>query len=115
MKKSAFSYLIFILFLIISGCCGRQLQVFNDGNYYYPNWCQYNSCKPNGSYADCYKDNKFVETIYPLTANEVAEIRYQEMLGRQAWSDAMNSLGNIKAPTRTNCYNFGNRTTCTTY
>ncbi len=85
MKKRFALYSIPIMCVIgFSGCCGKQIQAFSDGNYYYPNWCNYDNCYSNGSKADCYKDGKFVETLYPLHPNQVADIRYREKQNKEA-------------------------------
>ncbi len=93
MKKRVILYFIPIISMIgLSGCCGKQVQAFSDGNYYYPNWCKYDSCNSNGTKADCYKDGEFVETLYPLHPNQVADIRYRKKQNQEALDSLNRSL-----------------------
>lgn len=72
----------FILFNII-GCCSAGLQQFSDGNWYYPNWCEYDTCYHNSGSVDCYKKDKYITSLYPLSPEEVQYYMHMKMLEAQ--------------------------------
>ena len=64
----------------ISGCCSAQLQLFSDGYHYYPDWCEYDTCRPKNGVADCYKNDEYVTTIKAWTKEEVMRYFYNQRL-----------------------------------
>jgi hypothetical protein len=69
----------------LSSCYSEPtMQMFKDGNVYYPNWNKYDNCQPNGSYATCYKDEQEVEKLYPLSENQISYLKYEEQKLEQA-------------------------------
>jgi hypothetical protein len=119
-NRIKFYVTLIIVGLLFGGCFGKQLEVFEDGNYYYPNWSKYDKCKINGAGADCYKNEKFTTRIYPLTQSQLDNIRYEERQESQSMrnlSNQLNSMGNnmrnnatkmnqIYAPKRYNVYHY---------
>jgi hypothetical protein len=78
---------------LIAGCStGPKMQMFPDGRTYYPDWSKYDNCRINGSSADCTKNNEYVETIYPLTEEEIHYIEYENQRKRQEQREFLQSL-----------------------
>ena len=76
MKNKFYLILSMLTSLSLVGHADQQLRMLKDSKMYYEYWNWYDSCEPNGSFADsthakCYRDGKFVDTIYPLTEEQV--------------------------------------------
>ena len=75
---------------LIAGCStGPKMQMFTDGRTYYPDWSKYDNCVSNGSSADCTKNNEYVDTIYPLTEEDIHSIEYENQRKQQEFSQAL--------------------------
>lgn len=104
------------IILSLGGCCGSQVMKFPDGNYYYPNWCNYDHCYPNiaRGHAQCFKDGEVVATIYPLSQSDLAEIRYRDQFKQQRsqqesaeFNQGLQNLSNtLQRQNEQNNYNF---------
>ncbi len=85
MNKILFTGLTLLFLLGLSGCfSGPTMQMFKDGNIYYPNWSKYDNCQSSGSYAICYKDEQEVEKLYPFSEKQISYLRYEKQQEKQA-------------------------------
>ena len=83
MKKSALLIIVLLFLMILTGCCKKGLHLAGDDNYYYSDWCKCDEYRTRDGYYDCYKDNEYFYSNYPLTSNQVYEYRRQEELLQQ--------------------------------
>lgn len=93
--KSIYIVIISMLAVFFTGCCGAGLQQFSDGNWYYPNWCEYDKCAPNGKgQALCWKNGEIAGVINALSNEEVRQIREYEMYMQQRQAMSLQNINN---------------------
>lgn len=96
MNKILFTGLTLLFLLGLSGCfSGPKMQMFKDGNIYYPNWSKYDNCQSSGSYAICYKDEQEVEKLYPLSEKQISYLLYEQQQKQQAWDEINQAIKSI--------------------
>lgn len=77
-------FLLIGLLIFFSGCCSAGLTQFNDGKYYYADWCAYDECYTTKDGAACYKNKELVAHLKPLSNEEVRTImEYEAQLAQQ--------------------------------